>query len=1134
MVSFRLPAAAAGMALLCASAWAQPRSNVFVLPQPGQGNSISVFNTNPFALASTISTISDAAFLFLKTDGTRVFIIGSSGQVSVHDTSSAFNQVALYSLGQQVRGATLTPDGRKLLVLTTGLRIIDTAVDRPDSVPSVDVGTLPDDVAVSFDSARAYVVSGISRTISAVNLSTNQRIGQRGIPGTPGGVGVGPNGLIYVPTSNALFEMDWRDGFEITVPGGVAFIGEPGKPAFTPDGRFVVFVTRPNDSNSSVIEFNVAERTVSSASGPPNLHSLTVANNQRAYALAGGNAYQIQLGPVQPPTVAPIGAFPGTLALAISDESPSGRFLFGQTTNTLFRFDVANSQFLGPLSSIGPAAAALFRATPGTGTVAGLQRTMSPAPVAVGNPSFPIAVRTVDSSGRPVPNALVEYTTSGGGVSLPVTSARTNNNGLASVTALMPATPGTYTVRASSLGGFVDIPIVVTARPTVDRRFTIFSGQGQVVTAGSSSVVFQVRLRDETGTPLPSQTVNWSLLAGVGVGVVTGTSTTDAAGIAMGVFSASTFTPSPTEQFRPFTVQASVSAATVESTLTMQGVVLPVGTGVNVQLTTSLVPSSGVFLLPAGGTVSRAFDALVFTQPPSTSGLVPVPLPNVGIRARLETGSSAQVSCADDPVTNASGAVACDLSSGSALGEGTMNIVVGELTSQTFPYAVRVIPGAPSSLTIIQGNGQAGAVGQVTPLALVVEVRDAAGNPLREVEMAWQILGGSGELVNPRSSTDNNGRASSQVRFGPLPGTVTVQARSGALATNFTLTNTTPSDSTLTIQSGNGQSAQIGTPFGAALSVRLATSSGAPISGIPVNFLGNGPINLSATSAATNADGIASITVNAGAAAGAATVVASAAGQSVTFNLNVVPPGPRIDSLLNGASFQPGASPCAIGIVRGGFGIPANSIISASVGPIPMLAFTLSGVSVQIGGQAAPIYYVSNISGQEQVAIQIPCEQPAGNSELRVTAQGASSTFPITLTDVAPGIFETQVSAGVIQGVVIRPNGTYVTPGNPTVHNEVATGYFTGIGTTVEARGTNVPGIGQALAVGNLVIGVNHQGMPVVSAAYAPNLIGVWVVSFRVTPEAGVGDRQPYAIAVRNAQGTLIYGQPSSIAVRAQ
>lgn len=1133
MVSFRFPAAAAGLALICLSAWSQPRSNVFVLPQAGQGSNISVLNANPFALASTLTTISDPAHLFLKTDGTRVVIIGQSGQVAVHDTATG-NQVAIYSLGQQVRGAALTPDGRKLLVLTAAsLRIVDMAVDRPESVPAVDVGTLPDDVAASFDSARAYVVSGVSRTITAVNLATNQRIGQRAIPGTPGGVGVGPNGLIYVPTSNALFELDWRDGFEITVPGGVSFLGEPGKPAFTPDGRYVIFATRPNDSSSSIFEFNVADRTVTSVSGPPNLHNLVVANNSRAFALAGGNAYVIPVGPIQPPSVAPIGAFPGTLSLALSDEAPASRFLFGQTFNTIYRVDLANTQFVGPLSTIGPASAALFRATPSAGAVAGLQRTMSPAQVVVGDPSFPIAVRAVDSSGRPVPNAPVEYTTSGG-VGLPVTSARTNNQGLAAVTATMPSTPGTYTVRASSSGGFVDIPIQVVTRPSVERRFTVFSGQGQVVTAGSSSIVFQVRLRDETGTPVSGQTVSWSLLAGIGVTAITATSVTDAAGIALGVFSASTFTPTPTDRFRPFTVQASVSTGTVDSTLTMQGVVIPVGASVNVQLTTSLVPSAGVFLLPAGGTINRAFEALVFLQPPPSSGLTPEPLPNVGIRAAMDVAGPVQVGCADDPVTSATGAVACNLRTGPELGEGTMNVIVGELAAQTFRYAIRVIPGAPSSLTIVQGNGQSGVNGQVTPLALVVEVRDAAGNPLRSVEMAWQILSGSGELVNPRNATDNNGRASSQVRFGPLPGTVTVQARTGALTATFTLTNTTAADSRLTIQSGNNQTAQIGTPFAAPLTVLVATPAGGPLAGVPVTFAGNGPINLSSSSVNTNAQGLASITVNAGAAAGAATVTASALGQSVIFNLTVVPPGPRIDSLLNGASFQPGASPCAIGIVRGRFGIPANSIIPASVGAVPMLAFTLSGVSVQIGGQAAPIYYVSNIAGEEQIGIQIPCEQPPGPSELRVTAQGASSALPVTLADVAPGIFETQMTPGVLQGVVLRPNGTYASPGNPLRHNEVATGYFNGLGSTVEARGTNVPGVGQTVPADRIVIGINNQGMPVVSAAYAPNLIGVWVVSFRVTEEAGQGDRQPYAIGVRNAQGTVVYGQPSSVPVRAQ
>lgn len=1129
-------AAALSIALLALvlPAPAQQLSSVFVVPEPSQGGNLSIYNSNPFAFSAMAATVQDPAFLLVNPNGTRVYVIGASGTVSVLDATAAFVEVARYSLASQVRSAIITPDGRKMLILAGTMRVIDLAVDRPQTVPQVDVGPLPDDVAVSLDSARAYVVSGVGRTITVIDLTNNQRLAQRTIPGTPGGIAVGPNGLIYAATSNVLYELDWQDGLIFTETGGFTFLGEPSRPIFTPDGRNVVVGTRPNDGESSVIQIDLATRAVTSVTGPANLTNLTMGSNNRAFATAGGLVYVTNVAPLQPPGQAAIGALSGTVGVAVSDEAPTARFLFGQTNNTLYRIDLTGGSFAGPNPTISAARTVVFGASPSRSPVAALQRTATPASVAPGDPTYPMAVRAVDGMGRPVVDALIQFSTSVAGLVLPTTSARTNAQGLASVSGTAPAAAGTFLVRASTGGAGVDIPIEVSTAASVERRFSIFRGQGQAVTAGSTAVSFQVQFRDELGNPVPSETVEWGLESGFGIAAVTMSSTTDSQGVATGIFSTEVFTPVVADQFRPFTVQASISSGTVEASISFFGVILPVGGGINVQLTTSLTPTEGAFPLPAGATVFDAFQAQVFSRPPIGSGLLPAPVPNVGIRTTVQEMVAASVSCADDPVTSASGTVTCDLVVGSGLGRGTMDVILGELAGQTFQYQINVIPGAPTSITVIQGDGQSGAPDTVTPIALVVEVKDLSGNVLRNVEITWSVASGSGFLVNPRNVTDNNGRASTQVRYGPLPGTVTIRAASGALATNFTLTNTAGGGGTLTIQSGSGQSAPVNTAFPSPLSVQLTSGDGQPITGSIINFAPTGPVVLSAASATTNMQGIASVSAQAGATAGTATVRASTGAANVTFNLNVTPPGPRIDSLLNGASFLAGASPCAVGVVQGSFGIPADTVLTSSIGPITILASTLGGISVQVNGQMAPIYYTSNIGGVQQVGIQIPCETAAGTAALRVDTSGASSTLNVTIADVAPGIFESAFSGALRQGVAIRSNGTYITPSNPARTNETITGFFTGLGAAVQAQGTNALGIGQTIPLDRIIIGLNNQGMPSVSAAYAPNMIGVWAVSFMVLPEAGVGERQVYAIGVRNAQGQVVYGQGSALPVRAQ
>ena len=86
-------------------------------------------------------------------------------------------------------------------------------------------------------------------------------------------------------------------------------------------------------------------------------------------------------------------------------------------------------------------------------------------------------------------------------------------------------------------------------------------------------------------------------------------------------------------------------------------------------------------------------------------------------------------------------------------------------------------PEILGTLTVISGAGQSGAVGELLPDPLVIEIRDLTGATLAGVEVRFTVLQGSAEVLGEQPVvTDANGRASAQVQLGDEVGDVVVAA----------------------------------------------------------------------------------------------------------------------------------------------------------------------------------------------------------------------------------------------------------------------------------------------------------------------------------------------------------------------
>lgn len=200
-----------------------------------------------------------------------------------------------------------------------------------------------------------------------------------------------------------------------------------------------------------------------------------------------------------------------------------------------------------------------------------------------------------------------------------------------------------------------------------------------------------------------------------------------------------------------------------------------------------------------------------------------------------------------------------------------------------------------------------------------------------------------------------------------------------------------PAPASLSIVSGDQQTASLGSTFNQPLVVRALDGTGAPIAGLGLSFgVLAGPASIPTTPlcAVTDASGFATTTVSAlTSAVGAVTVAAIAPGLApVMFQLTVTPP-PTITGLLgSGQSAIPGlpfAQQCAAQVIDA-FGIP--------VAGVPVTVSTTGGISVA----NAPL--VTDASGI--VLANVLASATSGPATLTLTTQGfapSSTTFALTV-----------------------------------------------------------------------------------------------------------------------------------------
>jgi uncharacterized protein (TIGR03437 family) len=166
----------------------------------------------------------------------------------------------------------------------------------------------------------------------------------------------------------------------------------------------------------------------------------------------------------------------------------------------------------------------------------------------------------------------------------------------------------------------------------------------------------------------------------------------------------------------------------------------------------------------------------------------------------------------------------------------------------------------------------------------------------------------------------------------------------------------------------------------------------------------------------------------------------------------------------------------------------------------------MQGVSVSIGGIAAPLFYVS----PTQINFQVPVELPIGSASLvvqRGTQTSAARTVRIAGT--APGLF---AASGDVRGppAVVHANDfSLVTEQNPAHPGEYLAAFCTGLGATDPAATSGEPATAAAPIKAAIFAQIDSGAeLPILYAGLAPGWVGLYQINFRLSEGETPGRKQ--------------------------
>ena len=577
------------------------------------------------------------------------------------------------------------------------------------------------------------------------------------------------------------------------------------------------------------------------------------------------------------------------------------------------------------------------------------------------------------------------------------------------------------------------------------------------------------------------------------------------------------------------------------SALQATNVVIPVTLVVGLGPNTQLKAVSGDGQTGAAGTGQLLPNPLVV----QVTGDGGAPFAGVPVVFAVTSGSAGvSVYPGSSVFTGSDGTARVSVVFNSQPGGVTVTATVAGLPSIQFHL---VAFGPNTQLKAAGGDGQTGAAGQALSSPLVVQVTSSGGAPLAGVPVAFAVTSGAATLSASSVFTGSDGTARVTVTLGSSPGGVTVTATvvglpsiqfhltavgptiatggvvnaasdqpllaPGALATVYGA-NFSPPATVFTNDVGNGSAVVRvglfpGTSNNYALGCNFVVPAGSDLIFTGGSYLasfvsGTNSVNVALYTDSGGKPGslLESINlVNALTSSAAAVPFSSAAsptllaGQQYWLAVSMANPSTSTSYWWFPSKTDPGLT---VQSLNGGpWGANSSNRLGFTILASPKAAglplpTSLGGVTVSLGGRAAPLLYV----GPSQINFQVPYETPPGTSAVVVTANRvAGGSASVSVAAAAPGIFV----YGNDWAVVLNQDYSLNGPSNPAKAGSYVMLYGTGAGAVSPAvpTGSAAPALPLS-TVTNVTATINGVPATVTFQGLAPNFVGLLQVNMQV------------------------------------
>jgi plastocyanin len=369
---------------------------------------------------------------------------------------------------------------------------------------------------------------------------------------------------------------------------------------------------------------------------------------------------------------------------------------------------------------------------------------------------------------------------------------------------------------------------------------------------------------------------------------------------------------------------------------------------------------------------------------------------------------------------------------------------------------------SPSQVTASAGDNQVGTAGQQLGTALEVTVKDGSGNPMAGITVHWAAATGGGSVTPASSSTASDGKAAATRTLGVDTVQQTTTATvTGVAPVTFHHTAHIQGATQITSSGGGAQSDTVLATLSTQLSVLVRDEANAPVQGVNVTWTppAGGKVNGSAsTTTATAADGIATVTLTLGPAAGSQTATARVTGligSPVSFS----------------ATAAAGHAVNLEAVAGSAGGLPATVVtlsVKATDGHGNVTAGDTVAWAVNAGGgSVAPDTSFTNASG---VATTQHTLGPAvGLDSVTATAFGDTARFGLT---IATAPLADTVTVG--PGISFSPNQVTIASGGTVLFTWAGGPH--GVKWLTAPGGATLPGNSQNLSTGTYPVVLTTAG----------------------------------------------------------